>query len=97
MASVWSMSPGWRTIAPRVSQGLAAMLRIIRGLDYCATADSPDEITHALRHAPPGRYVVEEVSRAGELLPSGHSCRRSGTAIRHPDGQVTVEPEPWRE
>jgi hypothetical protein len=73
------------------------MFRIIRGFDYCATADSPDEIGHALRHATPGRYVVEEVSRAGELLPSGHSCRRWGTAIRHPDGRVTLDPDPWPE
>jgi hypothetical protein len=62
------------------------MFRIVRGLDYCATADKPDEIGQALRHARAARYVVEEVSRAGELLPSGHSCRRWGTAILHPNG-----------
>jgi hypothetical protein len=73
------------------------MLRITGGFDFCTTADNPDEIGQALRHAGPGRYTVEEVSRAGELLPSGHSYRRWGTAIRHPDGQVTLDPEPWRE
>jgi hypothetical protein len=69
----------------------ATMLRIIRGFDYCTTADKPDEIGHALRHATPGRYDVEEVSQAGQLLPSGHSCRRWGSAIRHDDGQVTLD------
>jgi hypothetical protein len=71
------------------------MFRIIRGQDYYTTAASPDEIVEALGHAKPGRFIIEEVSRAGELLPSGHSCRRWGTAIRQPDGQVTLDPDPW--
>jgi hypothetical protein len=71
------------------------MFRIIREPDYYATAASPDDIAQALRHARPGRFVVEEVSPAGQLLPSGHSCRRWGTAIRHPDGQVILDPDPW--
>jgi hypothetical protein len=71
------------------------MFRIIRGESCYTMADSPDAIMEALRHAKPGRYIVEEVSRAGELLPSGHSCRRWGTAIRHTDGKVTLDPEPW--
>jgi hypothetical protein len=70
------------------------MLRITHGFDYCTAADKPDEIGQALRHARAARYVVEEASGAGDLLPSGHSCRRWGTAIRHPDGQVTLDPEP---
>jgi hypothetical protein len=73
------------------------MLRITRAFDFCTTADIPEGIGHALRHAKPGRFIVEEVSRAGELLPSGHSCRRWGTAIRHPDGGVTLDPGPWPE
>jgi hypothetical protein len=72
-----------------------AMFRIIREQDYYTIAASPDEVSEALRYARPGRYLIEEVSRAGELLPSGHSCRRWGSAIRQPDGQVTVEPDPW--
>jgi hypothetical protein len=71
------------------------MFRIIRGFDYFTTADTPDEIAHALPHAGPGRYDVEEVTRTGELLPSRDSCRRWGTAIRHPGGQVILDPEPW--
>jgi hypothetical protein len=73
------------------------MLRITRGFDFCTTADEPNEIGRALRHASPGRFIVEEVAVAGALLPPGHSCRRWGTAIRHPDGQVTLDPEPWQE
>jgi hypothetical protein len=71
------------------------MFRIIREQDFYTIAASPDEIVEALRHAGPGRFIVEEVSRAGELLRSGHSCRRWGTAIRYPDGQVTLDPVPW--
>jgi hypothetical protein len=71
------------------------MFRIIRKPNDYATAANPDEIAQALRHARPGRFVVEEVSPAGQLLPSGYSCRRWGTAIRHPDSQVTLDPDPW--
>jgi hypothetical protein len=71
------------------------MYRIIREPNDYATADSPDEIAQAIRHARPGRFVVEEVAPAGQLLPSGYSCRRWGTVIRHPDGQVTLDPDPW--
>jgi hypothetical protein len=73
------------------------MFRIIRGEDYHTTAATTGEIAEALRQAKPGRFIVEEVSRAGELLPSGYSCQRWGRAIRHPDGQVTLDPEPWPE
>jgi hypothetical protein len=71
------------------------MFRITREPKHYATAASPDEIAHTLRHARPGRFIVEEISPARELLPSGHSCRRWGTAIRHPDGHVSLEPDPW--
>jgi hypothetical protein len=71
------------------------MLRIICEPDYHTTVASPDEIAQVLQHAGPGRYVVEEVSLAGQLLASGHSFRRFGTAIRHPDGHVTLDRDPW--
>jgi hypothetical protein len=73
------------------------MFRIICGQDYFTVAASPDEIVEALRDARAGRYDVEDVSRAGELLRSGHSYRRWGTVIRYPEGQVTLDPEPWPE
>jgi hypothetical protein len=71
------------------------MFRIIRGQDYHTTVATTEEIASAVRDERPGRFIVEEVSSAGRLLPSGHSCRRWGTAIRHPDGQVTLDPDPW--
>jgi hypothetical protein len=40
----------------------------------------------------PGRYHVAEI--APEPLPSGHTSHRSGTAIKHPDGQVELDPDP---
>jgi hypothetical protein len=66
----------------------------MREPDYYTTVASPDETAQKLQHAKPGRYTAEQVSAAGELLPSGHSCRRFGTAIRHPDRHVTLEREP---
>ena len=66
------------------------MLRINRGFNYCSSAGSFDNIGLARGMPDPGPFIVDEVSRAAELLPSGHSCRRWGTAIRHPDGQVTL-------
>jgi hypothetical protein len=41
----------------------------------------------------PGRYHVDEI--AADPLPSGHTSRRRGVAIRHPDGRVELDPEPW--
>lgn len=71
------------------------MFRIIKDPDHLTSAASPDEIRQVLRHSPPGHYAVEEVSPAGELLPSGHSCRRWGIATRNEDGQVILDPDPW--
>jgi hypothetical protein len=71
-----------------------SVLRIIKGDDIIASVGTPEEVTAALNGAEPGRYVVEESSMAGELLPSGYSCQRWGVAIRQADGTVTLEPEP---
>jgi hypothetical protein len=70
------------------------MFRIIRDPNDYLLAATPDDIAQALQQAGLGRFIVEEVSPAGQLLPSGYSCRW-GTAIRHPDGQVSLEPDPW--
>jgi hypothetical protein len=40
-----------------------------------------------------GRYHVDEVS--ADPLPSGHTSRRRGFAIKHPDGRVELDPDPW--
>jgi hypothetical protein len=54
-----------------------------------------DDIAPALRQARAGRFIIEEIPMAGAFLPSGHSCRRWGFAIRHPDGSDSLEPTPW--
>ena len=47
----------------------------------------------AIRAGGPGRYHIDEI--ASEPLPSGHTSRRWGTAIKRPDGAVTLDPDPW--
>jgi hypothetical protein len=71
-----------------------SVLQIIMGDDIVASASGPEEVAATLKGALPGRYVIEESSMAGELLPSGYSCQRWGVAIRRADGTVTLEPEP---
>jgi hypothetical protein len=71
-----------------------SVLQIIKDRDIIANVRTPEEITEALSGAEPGRYVIEESSMAGELLPSGYSCQRWGVAIRQADGNLIFEPEP---
>jgi hypothetical protein len=54
---------------------------------------SLDAIEPSVRSGKPGRYHIDGV--ASDPLPSGHTSRRWGTAIKHPDGTVAVEPDPW--
>jgi len=42
---------------------------------------------------PTGRFHIDEIS--SNPLPSGHTSRRWGTAIKRPDGAVTLDPDPW--
>ena len=53
-----------------------SVLRIIMGDVIVASASGPEEVVATLKGAWPGRYVIEESSMAGELLPSGFSCQR---------------------
>ena len=41
----------------------------------------------------PGRYHVDQIE--ADPLPSGHTWRRWGIAIKRPDGSVDLEPDPW--
>jgi hypothetical protein len=59
-----------------------------------ASASGPEDVVATLKGAWPGRYVIEELSMAGKLLPSGYTCQRWGVAIRQADGTVVLEPEP---
>ena len=56
---------------------MASVLTIIQGDDIIGTVPDADHIGKALEHGKPGRYVVEESSMAGELLPSGYPCQPS--------------------
>jgi hypothetical protein len=69
-------------------------LQIIKDGDIIVSVGTPEEVTVALASARPGRYVIEESSMAGELLPGGYSRQRWGVAIRQADGSVMIEPEP---
>ena len=71
-----------------------SVLQIIMGDDIVASASGPEEVAATLKGAWPGRYLIEESSMAGQLLPSGYSCQRWGVAIRQADGTVMLEPEP---
>jgi hypothetical protein len=55
--------------------------------------DSVKAVEGAIRDGEPGRYHLHEIS--AEPLPSGHTSRRWGTAIRQPDGVVILDPNPW--
>jgi hypothetical protein len=55
--------------------------------------DQVEAIEPAVRSSPPGRYQIDEISTAP--LPSGHRSRRWGVAIKHSDGSVALEPDPW--
>jgi hypothetical protein len=48
------------------------------------TADSQHGIKRVIESLGPGRYYVDEIS--SDPLPSGHTSRRWGVAIRHPGG-----------
>ena len=54
---------------------------------------SPDAFESAVRTGKPGQYHIDQISSGP--LPSGHTSRRWGTAIKNRDGTVAVEPDPW--
>jgi hypothetical protein len=60
--------------------------------DPIVDVSSPDAIGGAVRAGKPGSYHIDEIS--SDPLPSGHASHRWGTAIKHPDGTVAVEPDP---
>jgi len=56
-------------------------------------ADSIQDLKGFLGHLDQGRYTVDEI--AAHPLPSGHTARRWGSAVRHDDGRVILDPGPW--
>ena len=71
-----------------------SLFRIVdRDGEMLADADRLDGVTEIVRRAPTGRYHVDEIS--ADPLPSGHASRRWGSAVRHDDGRVVLDPDPW--
>jgi hypothetical protein len=58
-----------------------------------ADAESLDAVIEIVRCAPLGRYHVDEIS--ADRLPSGNTARRWGSATRHDDVRVILDPDPW--
>jgi hypothetical protein len=54
---------------------------------------SVEAVEGAIQVTGPDHYHVDEIS--SDPLPSGHTSRRWGTAIKRPDGAVTLDPDPW--
>jgi len=71
-----------------------SIFRISRpGADQVADVNSVDDVAKIIGSGKPGRYHVDEIS--ADPLPSGHTSRRWGIAIKGPDGTVTLDPDPW--
>ncbi len=69
------------------------MFRISQnGQEPIVDVDSIEQIEPVIRSSPPGRYHVDEIS--ADPLPSRHTSRRWGLAIRHPHGSVDLDPDP---
>jgi hypothetical protein len=56
-------------------------------------ADTIDVARAIVRGNLPSRHNLAEIG--AERLPSGHTSWRWGTAIKRPDGAVTLDPDPW--
>ncbi len=63
-----------------------------QGIDDADTIEGAREI---VRDQSPGRYDVDEI-RAEPFL-SGHTSQQWGRMIRHLDGRIEDEPQPWTE
>jgi hypothetical protein len=75
---------------------MPSIYRISRsGRQPVVDVGSPDAIGGAVRAGKPGSYHIDEIS--SDPLPSGHTSRRWGTAIKHRDGTIAVEPDPWED
>ena len=63
------------------------------GRDTMTDVDSFEAIEGVIRAGKARCYHVDEIS--SDPLPSGHTSRRWGTAIKRPDGHCTLDPDPW--
>jgi hypothetical protein len=72
---------------------MSSIYRISRsGREPVVDGGSVEAIDRAIRAGGPGRHHVDEIST--EPLPSGHTSRRWRTAIKRPDGNMTLDPDP---
>jgi hypothetical protein len=70
-----------------------SIFRISRpGRESITDVDSVAAVEGVLRDGEPGCYHVDQIS--AEPLRSGHTSRRWGTAIKRPDGVVTLDRDP---
>jgi hypothetical protein len=56
-----------------------------------------EQIEHAIRSSPPGRYLIDRI--AVDPLTSDRTSRHWGAGVKHDDGAVVIEPIPqeaWR-
>ena len=73
---------------------MPSIYRISRpGREPITHVDSVEAVEEAIRDDESGHYHVDEISF--EPLPSGHTSWRRGSAIKPPDGVVTLDPDPW--
>ena len=71
-----------------------SLFRIVgRDGEMLSDADSLDGVNEIVRRAPTGRYHVDEIS--ADPPSSGQTSRRWGSAVRHDDGRVILDPDPW--
>ena len=61
--------------------------------DPVGATDAVEGLRRLVEGLGPGRYHVDEI--AADPLPSGPASRRWGSAIKHPDGRVELDPDPW--
>jgi hypothetical protein len=71
------------------------MFRISKGTDTVIDVALVDEIEPAIRASKAGCYHVDQIER--DPLPSGHTSRRWGVAIKRGDGSVVIERDPWED
>jgi hypothetical protein len=70
------------------------VFRISRsGSDEISDVALVDDIEPAVRASEPGRYHIDQIER--DPMPSGHTSRRCGVAIKRQDGSVVIEADPW--
>jgi hypothetical protein len=61
--------------------------------DQVVDVDSLARVDNIIGSGKPGRYHVDEIS--ADPMPSGHTSGRWGVGMKHRDGTVGLDPDPW--